>query len=213
MSTNSTPAQPVDGGQRQPVGDTCNLRLDHRRDEHAAHAEHERPQQADAPVKIEFVVGVVPPAGMKQRLHDPGCDVFQYAGTDHRKQEHHQGIVHLSQHHDGADRAHTVNRAQRAVEESAVDWPALQDGHENGLVHPSAEAVEQEPQEQFFHEQHQTSTSRLREGLCRPSCADAADAPLSIAARGLPDSSCGLENRSREKVSRVALILSAMVTR
>lgn len=99
------PAQPVDGGQRQPVGDTCNLWLDHRRDEHAAHAEHERPQQADAPVKIEFVVGVVPPAGMKQRLHDPGCDVFQYAGPDHRKQEHHQGIVHLSQHHDGADRA------------------------------------------------------------------------------------------------------------
>ena len=65
---------------------------------------------------------VVPPACVKELFHRPGGEVFQRAGQ-HRARKEHRGraALRLSHHEDNGKRAKTVDRADGAVEKTAVD--------------------------------------------------------------------------------------------
>ena len=58
--------------------------------------------------------------------------------------------MHIPENGDGECRAGAINRAQRTVQESAIDQTMLLAGDENGFIDPADEAVEQEPQEVVF---------------------------------------------------------------
>ena len=117
---------------------------------HAAEAENQRAQQADAALEVEAEVRVIPPAGVEQLLHDPRGCVFEYRGAHHRNQEDDDRVMYVAENGDAEYRAGAVDRAQRAVEEPSVDQAVLLAGDENGLVHPADETVEQKPEEIMF---------------------------------------------------------------
>ena len=111
----------------------------HLDDEHAHHPECQQVARAHAPVDVEALLGVVPPARVEQFFHQPAGDIFQRAAEDEGEQECRfdlrcpQGQKVRHQHS-----ARAVNRAQRAEQKAAVDEaPEL---HElTGDLHAPAE--------------------------------------------------------------------------
>lgn len=136
--------------QRNHIRDPLDIWLRTKYHAHAAEAENQRAQQADAALEVEAEVRVIPPAGVEQLLHDPRGCVFEYRGAHHRNQEDDDRVMYVAENGDAEYRAGAVDRAQRAVEEPSVDQAVLLAGDENGLVHPADETVEQKPEEIMF---------------------------------------------------------------
>ena len=64
--------------QRNHIRDPLDIWLRTKYHAHAAEAENQRAQQADAALEVEAEVRVIPPAGVEQLLHDPRGCVFEY---------------------------------------------------------------------------------------------------------------------------------------
>ena len=117
-------------------------------DEGSHHAKTDGAAQEDSAVEVEFLVGIVPPAGVEEGFQQPAGEVFQNRDNHHAgKEEGDPGVgPGLQQVHDEHS-AEPVDRTQWPPQESPIDEVAMTDGAIAGFPYPADETVGQKEHE------------------------------------------------------------------
>ena len=106
------------------------------KEEQRGYAPVERVPEADAPLNVEFFVGVVPPSRMEELFHKHARDKFDYIANHHARNKDEQGsyqyavteqrnseieILDRRQGYCHCECARAVYRAHRTFKEASVD--------------------------------------------------------------------------------------------
>ena len=108
--------------------------------------------QADIATQVKGLLGVVPPALVKQPLQHKAGQPLQQGGQGHRPKEEQQQVPpQRFQHPQYNDHTEAVDRTDRPVEKAPVDEPP---GLEGGITHfrtPPQKGVDKKDPKQMIH--------------------------------------------------------------
>ena len=105
----------------------------------------ERGTQANLPLKIEPLMGIIPVAHLEKSLHHHARHIFQRRCPDTAGEENQNQIVpHRSGYQKHHDRPGAVQRQKRPADKPPVHKFSLTDGNVCGFKAPAEEAVKEE---------------------------------------------------------------------
>lgn len=126
-----------DSAEHQPV----QKRKQQKSDEPPA----QRAFQAQNPLIIERLIGVIPPEGAEQAQHQPRGEVFeQRCQNGSHKIEQHIIAGKRTQQRKAEHCAEAVDDTERQMRKAAVLPPALLPAYDDALHHPAQKAVKEE---------------------------------------------------------------------
>ena len=136
--------------------------MQHLHRKHAHQAPGQAEFQADVTAQIEFLFGIIPPCGVKQRFQRPAGDQLQRAGQQGAAHEQRQRPIRQRlQRHEHDHHAEAVDGADRPVQKAPVHPFAGAQGAEHHLQAPAQKGVDQKiPQNRVQGIFHSDTTSR-----------------------------------------------------
>ena len=117
-------------------------------DEGSHHAKADGATKENPSVEVEFLVGIVPPAGVEEGLQKPAGKVFHHRHNHHAgKKQGNPGVGPRLQQVHNQHPADSVDRTQGPPQEPPVDEVAMTDGAVAGFPYPADETVGQKEHE------------------------------------------------------------------